>query len=265
MFGNSYPEEIKRHSNEVKALARSFNAMYYSGIEDIETKFDIADDDIFEVMENSNVISGNIEGNEYCFVETYCRVSKYSYIWRVNIFLKIAKEIPDFIFERKGSEEKQLDNMFETTKLFAIPTFLFNLTLILAMFYSSSPIETSNLILAIITIIAMSLPGLFLISSYIVEKNKYKNRKKISINAEFDSFLDIYSNSDENSIKKIFNEDSLPIFYELFSDKYKINEHFSLLKSYNNCLHFRAIEEDKLSFELIKNHLDLFKKLIKLF
>ena len=69
LFNITNPEEkVKERTNFIKALSAHLNAEYYNTIDAVAEFFNFNDN--FEPS-TCNVIVGNIEGFDYCFVEYY--------------------------------------------------------------------------------------------------------------------------------------------------------------------------------------------------
>ena len=202
LFGSSKEEKIQGRADAVKELAEKFHANYYSGIEKVKGNFYIFD---YE-MNESNVIAGNVDGYDYCFVEYYherCNKSDYPR-WVSTLFLKMKNnKLPSFHLTTKSSAV--------TSSGLGILQGLFYLFLSILFIYlgidSCRKTSDYTYIFPILLGLLFGLLAVALLELYLRPLFKLKSQSKYGIrDKEFLEKYAIISDDDPAEISKVFTE-----------------------------------------------------------
>ena len=88
--------KVTKRVELLKSLASKLNGSFVNRIDKLRFKFDISGS--YSDLENSNAITGEIQGYEYCIIEYFHEGSgKYNPSgWLSNVYLHLNKDFPDF-------------------------------------------------------------------------------------------------------------------------------------------------------------------------
>ena len=251
-FFNSHENKTKERVHPVQALASKFNADYHYGInEDCYLFFS----DISDEMKECNVIIGESEGYEYCFLEYYHLKSgkNDSSKWITKYSLRLNDlEFPDLELQTRKSALNGVGCMlFFGLPFLGIPVFIaFNF--IFAFIKSGMGISKETLMIPIVMglillffLVILGFIAFIFFGSAIDTLKKIKNQNQYCIrNPLFREKYVILTDVDKDLIRKVFNEkvcsrvvnfrpeiDYIRIHKGCISGEFSYNEQLS----YNNC------------------------------
>ena len=263
LFGPSREERVKERSSFVRNLAKQFNSKYYYGIKNIKNSFYIEND---SDMDDSNIIVGEVEDYDYCFVEYYHVKSgkNDSSRWVSKVLLK-AKEgnYPDFELVTKRSAKLQAGCLLGIGAFIGLPTItqsIVFLTMFLAGFKNSfSILEALGFL-----IIGLAFLSIFIGISYWLVKTGLNKMKKIKNNdnynirnREFKEKYVILTDSSPKEISKVFNEEVCNNIMKLPSELTIAFNKNTVSKEFNN--------NEQLSVNLCNQHLNDLLDKVRLF
>lgn len=216
LFSVSNPEQmVKERTNFIRALSAHLNAEYYNTIDAVAEFFNFNDN--FEPS-TCNVIVGNIEGFDYCFIEYYHvgRGKSDHSKWISELSFKMQKDIPNFQLITKDSAKRNAGCFITFGLIFTLP--------IIVIILASITVGTSFLsvkneagflpyifigIYVLFAILFAIIPS-FLIYSGIKTLKEINNQRKYNImNQDFNEKYAIFTDTDRDTyyISKIFNND----------------------------------------------------------
>lgn len=255
IFDDAHTKVTKR-TEFIKSLASKLNGSFVNKIDELIYKFDLSE--LYTDLENSNAITGEIQGFEYCFIEYFHQGNgKYDPSgWVSNVHLHLNKDFPDFKLTTKKASRSKAISEFLLGIILIISIILFFILLFrndnLDSFFSGSLLE--NLIVGVIMgAICIVIGFKAYMSMYEVSKTyiTIKNQNKYNIqNPKFREKYVIFSESDENKISEIFNENAVSKFMATKPELTDINCH-------NKCLSLRFDNNGQLSFSLCNKYLGI--------
>ncbi len=128
LFDSPPSEEtlLKERADFLSDLADKMNSELYQGTKLIKNHFSFIKK--FDIDDGSNIILGNIEGYNFCFVEDYCiQASKHNRShWESKFIIEMKQEkFPDFSLEpKKQAIKNYLTGLLITLAIFFIPYFV---------------------------------------------------------------------------------------------------------------------------------------------
>ena len=238
---------VKSRVSYIKSLAENLNAEYYYGIDRVKNRFNIK---VKDGISDSNVIVGNRDGYDFCFVEYY-RTRKHSR-WESKLFLRMKYDLPDFMLMTKESASFQLRFQAIFSGAFILIPIIGFINVIAQKGWSSSLIPAACVILLFVGI------GLWLLKDFFKYYKKINNQRlfDISHNKFRDTYV-IISDANPNSIRRIFNEKVCSDFVDNPLDN-------DLIIS-NKCTSLNFKMDEKLSLISCNDNLDLLLKKVKVF
>ncbi len=194
---------VEYRSSIVKDLAKKMGADYYYGVDKVKSDFCIFD---YE-MNDSNVIVGNKDGYDYCFVEYYherCGKSDYPR-WVSTLFFKMKNNnLPSFHLTTKSSAFTSSGLGILQSLFYLIMAFLF-IYLGIDSFRKTSG---NFYIFATIMGVLFGLIGVVLLNLHLRPLFKLKIQSKYGIrDKEFLEKYIIISEADPAEISKVFTEE----------------------------------------------------------
>ncbi len=212
LFGPSRQERVKERSSFVRKLASQFNADYYYGISRVKDRFNIPNDDD---LNDSNIIVGNVENYDYCFLEYYHskRGKNDSSRWISTVYLKPKEDIfPDFELVLKKTAKIQAGCLIVFGAIFGFPVLL-QLPMIIIPLLLTNNSSMSLIEKILIPVITLLFLGVFIGIGYWFIKNGLNKMKKINNiekynirNFEFKQKYAILTDSNPLEIHQVFNE-----------------------------------------------------------
>ncbi len=211
IFDDAHTKVTKR-IGFIKDLASKLNGSFVSNIDGLRLKYNISE--LYGDLDDSNAITGEIQGYEYCFIEYFHQGNgRYdSSRWGSSVYLLLNKDIPDFKLTTK-----------KTARLKAISDFIFGIILMILFFillfrndnldsfFHGSLLENLfvGLIMLFMCVFIGALAFMSMYKTYetfgiINNQNKYNIRNPI-----FRKKYIIISEDDENKISNIFNENAV--------------------------------------------------------
>ena len=240
-------EYVKSRVSYIKSLAKNLNAEYCYGIERVKNRFNIK---VKDGISDSNVIVGNRDGYDYCFVEYY-RTKKHSR-WESKLFLRMKYDLPDFMLMTKESASFQLRFQAIFSGAFILIPIIGFINVIAQNGWNSSLIPAACVILLFVGI------GLWLLKDFFKYYKKVNNQRIYDIpHNKFKDRYVIISDATTNSIRRIFNEKVCSEFVDNPLDK-------DLIIS-NKCTSLDFQMTEQLSLDSCNDNLDLLLKRVKVF
>ena len=238
----------------VKAIATQLDATYVRGIDNINRIFPIPKN---LDNNNSNAIIGNIDGYDYCFWEYFHIGSHFEnynsyYISKAIIKLK-EKYIPPLLLLTKKSA---------IIKIIKVPFFilLFLIFILVFIFISTNTINSflKSTIMSFFLICISFFNAKDLLKKWVETLKNYNNQKIYNFsNQKFKEKYVILSKGDPQQIRNLFDEKVCSRIINYKANLYiEINN--TSITSY-----FKTNE--KLTYNLCQNHLNIILKQAKLF
>ncbi len=204
LFYTSSRDMVSGRIIAIKEIAEKLEADYSYGFNTIQNKFD----SFFfsHEMQDSNVITGNIDGYDYCFIEYYHQKSgKHDTAhWRSSAILKATnRSIPDFSLALKGPTVKKA----KLSIIFGI-LFLFVPVILLISLYSAGMLrlDSAALVIGFICLVFVLVPTIVILAS-IGTLREVNNQGKYGIhNRAFKEKYVILAHSDPARIRRLFTE-----------------------------------------------------------
>lgn len=244
-------DKTKSRIADIKALAKELDAEHYYGIERVKNRFNIDISYDPKGISNSNVIVGNREGYEYCFIEYY--QMRKSCGWKSKIYLRMKNNIPDFELMTKEASICHLIFLGVFTFISTvIPMIIF-----VILFLHEKKWDL-NVIIVVGVLLIFGVIGLILLKDCIKAFIQICNQNKYRIlNKEFKDKYVIFSDAPSESIRTIFNEKVCSKIVKKPSDL-----HIDLK---NNCISSDFAFREKLSLDSCNKNLNLLIEKVKLF
>ena len=258
LFGPSAKELVRKRAPVIEHLAKMLNAEYFDSVYRVMGQFSIPDN---RDMTDCNVISGNIDGYDYCFIEYFHekRTKNDHSHWVSKVFLRMKYEgFPDFELDTKfGVFFNTAVILIFLIAISIVPAFIF-----LPSFFSMFPIFRfhgfmgflSGLFFILVIIGILYFVGKFFFKSFF----KAFDQKKYGIlNKKFNEEYVIISDAPVNEIRKVFTEQLCARI---------VKQRGTLcIKVKNNCVSGEFKDNQQLSFELCNSHLNNLLKAVKIF
>ncbi len=257
-------KKIKERSNAIKELSEELNAQYYSGIEKVADRFNLRQ---YSSMEDSNVIVGNIEGYDYCFVEFYLKkTGKNGFSrWISAVSFRMKDErFPDFSLSSIKEARKSVGCGIFAGSLFFLPLVI---PFIILIYHFISQSGNSNYDYSLITGLFVfmlifgsifSIMGYFFMSSSIRTYKELNNQGKYNIrDFKFKEKYVILSDSDPYSISRLFDD-------KICSRILNFSPEITGIDFMNKCIN-EIIENKQLNLDFCKERLDVLLRQARIF
>lgn len=244
-------EITKSRIADVKALAKELDADYYYGISKVKDRFNIEDRYEYKGISDSNVIVGQREEYDYCFIE-YFQTKASAGGWKSKVFLRMKNNMPDFVLMTKETAKSR----FLFVGIISMGFILFPGTVLLTVLFGEG--RNSNIIPAVAAISLFVLAGLCLLIFIIKYLIKFFNQDKYRIlNKKFKDKYVIFSDAPSEKIRTIFNEKVCSKIIKKPSDLY--------IDLRNNCLSLSFEAREKLSLDGCNKYLNQIIDNVKVF
>lgn len=247
--------KVRNRTPLVKSLAQKLDANYQYGIRGVKEKFNIGDS---SDCENSNVIIGEKDGFEYCFIEYYHigRKKNDHSRWESKISLRLNDTFPDFDLQTRSSALSGVGCMV----VFALPILGFSLFLLsqillfcFILFHSKFGFQLEMLIPMGMFVLFGSIFGFggwSIISSALKTYRQINNQGQYYIrNPKFKGKYVILSDADVYRVRKVFNDN-------VCSKIVKFTPEITSISCKKNCLQKDFGSNEQLSYPLCIKYLD---------
>ena len=235
---------LKERTTFLSDLADQLNSELYHGTSLIKKHFSFIKK--FDIESDSNVILGNIEGYNFCFVEDYQeKQSKHSHShWESKFIIEMKEEkFPDFSIETK----KQAIKNYSFILLFSLIFF--------SIPYFVSFFKNGNVYIALIISGGF---GLILLSICIQGfKNIFKQDKYKISNYRFKEKYVISSERKPEKIREVLTD---KVCSKIVNYPGNLDISFS-----NKCISIDLPSNEKLSYNICVNLINKYIKIVKLF
>ncbi len=246
--------KVRNRTPLVKSIAQKLDADYQYSIRGVKDKFNIEDS---SECENSNVIVGEKNGFEYCFIEYYHvgRGKNDHSKWVSKVSLRLNDTFPDFDLQTRSSALSGVGCMAVLSLPFlGIPFFLLSQLLMFcfAFFHSKSGFQLEMLIPMGAFILFGSIFGFIgwsIFSSALKTYKQINNQGQYYIrNPKFKEKYVILSDADVYRVRKVFNDN-------VCSKIVKFTPEITEISCRNNCLKKDFGSNEQLSYPLCHNYL----------
>lgn len=266
LFSFANPEQkVKERTDFIKALSAHLNAEYYNVIDAVAEFFNFSDN---PDLSNCNIIVGNIEGFDYCFVEYFHvgRGKNDHSKWISELSFRMQKDIPDFQLITKDSAKRNAGCFIIFGLIFFIPVVV---TIIASIVAGTSLLSGKNeagflsyIFIGVYVLVALlfTIIPSFLIYSGIKTLKEINNQRKYNImNPNFNEKYAIFTDSDTDTYKisKIFN-------YDFCSKVLNFEPELTEITFDKNCVK-KEYDSTQLTLAFCENELKTFLNKAKLF
>jgi hypothetical protein len=264
LFGPSRIEMMKDRTSEMKVISSRMNAEYYVGIDSVKERFNLDDESDYD---NCNVIVGNIEGYDYCFIEYY-RPEEYrrggvrrKAEWKSELYLKVKNDdFPDFhLTTGKSALRSSIFGILGALSL--IISSIWGLIYCYLTRVTSTFESVITIVFAFILIIVFIL-SIVIIYSDINTIKQVKNQDKYAIqNKEFKEKYVILSDEDPEKILNVFTDEVIAKILERTNAKEKKID----ISFYKGVTSVDFQSGTKLAFSFCDSQLHRLLKIVRLF
>ncbi|MBP5469179.1 MAG: hypothetical protein J6Z11_08045 [Candidatus Riflebacteria bacterium] len=266
LFSFANPEQkVKERTDFIKALSAHLNAEYYNVIDAVAEFFNFS---YYRDLSNCNIIVGNIEGFDYCFVEYFHvgRGKNDHSKWISELSFRMQKDIPDFQLITKDSAKRNAGCFIIFGLIFFIPVVV---TIIASIVAGTSLLSGKNeagflsyIFIGVYVLVALlfTIIPSFLIYSGIKTLKEINNQRKYNImNPNFNEKYAIFTDSDTDTYKisKIFN-------YDFCSKVLNFEPELTEITFDKNCVK-KEYDSTQLTLAFCENELKTFLNKAKLF
>lgn len=253
----SVKTKVKNRIPDLQSLSEKLNANFYDANNQVSVKdmiekfnFHTKDSDI----ENCYVISGEIQGYEYCFIEYYHKGHGKSdqSRWISKVSLLLNNDYPDFNIMTKKQAYTSMGCLLTFGGIFLSVPFFFIihfLRLILSVYSKGDLTLLIPLAGPFLFTLIFGAVGCLICFASLKNFRTIRSQGKYNIqNLKFREKYVIYSDSDVNSIRKVFNEN---VVSKIVNFKPEITN----LTCNKNCLQSDFSYEELLSYESCNKYL----------
>ncbi|MBQ2592639.1 MAG: hypothetical protein II567_05085 [Candidatus Riflebacteria bacterium] len=262
LFGPDCIEMMKDRTSEMKVISERMNAEYYSDIDSVKKRFNLDDE-----PDICNVIAGNIEGYDYCFIEYY-NPPKYrrGFIrknaeWKSKLYLRAKNDdFPDFHLTTGKTALSSAKTTISASLLFLIGSIYFLIAMLSTN--TGSNFETFGTIIWSLILLGVIISCVILIYSEIKTIKQVKKQDKYAIqNKEFKEKYVILSDEDPEKIRNVFTDEVIAKILE----RTKVKEEYIDLDFYKSITSVKFEPDTKLSYSFCDSQLHRLLKIVRLF
>ena len=238
-FFDGSKEMVAKRIEAVKNLCKEMNANYVYGAESLKEVFYL---DYQDEMKDSNIITGQIEGYDYCIIEYYHMTHRKNDISRWISFgsLKMKNNYPDFEITTINSAKNTANIDIAIGSVLSCLILFYSIPCFFALFQGKTEAYLFFLI-SFIGILGIGYFAYYLLSSGSKMLKKIKNQESYNIkNQLFKNKYVILSDADPYIFKEIITDE---VCSRIIEAKPEIKE----IKVNKNCIKEKIGYDEKLS------------------